>query len=100
MKVATQPNFRKLYGWINQPIAAGEELVFSVHANYVVSRFRGYKALLITTNNIFGGRNPYLGPVFYIVGYFCLGVALFFTLKHTFRPRKLADPSYLHYKSD
>ena len=100
MRVATQPRFQKLYGWINQPIRAGEQLVFRVHANFVVSRFRGYKALMLTTNNIFGGRNPYLGTAFYVVGYICLGAGLFFTLKHVFRRRRLADPAYLHYKSD
>jgi hypothetical protein len=100
MRVATQPTFRKLYGWINQPISKGERLTFQVNANYVVTRFRGTKSLIVTTNNIFGGRNPYFGPSFYGLGYFCFAAGAFFTLKHLFRPRKLADPAYLQYKED
>jgi hypothetical protein len=100
MRVATQPKFRKLYGWINQPILKGERLVFQVNANYVVTRFRGTKSLIVTTNNIFGGRNQYFGPSFYYLGYFCFAAGIFFTLKHLLRPRKLADPAYLQYKED
>ena len=100
MRIATQPTFRKLYGWINQPIPKGTNLTFEVTANYVVSRFRGSKSLIVSTNNIFGGRNPYLGPSFYIVGFYCLLAGTFFALKQLLRPRKLADPNHLHYKVD
>ena len=100
MRTATQPTFRKLYGWINQPIRKGERIVFNVTANYVVSRFRGSKSLILSTNNIFGGKNPYLGPIFYWVGFYCLLAGTFLSIKQGFRPRKLADPNYLHYKAD
>lgn len=100
MRIATQPDFRKLYGWINQPILANETVTFRIHSNYVVTRFRGSKTLIVSTTSIFGGRNPYFAPVFIWVGVFCFVAGTFFTLKHTFRPRKLADPAYLHYKED
>uniref|UniRef100_A0A7S3PBZ4 ALA-interacting subunit n=1 Tax=Amphora coffeiformis TaxID=265554 RepID=A0A7S3PBZ4_9STRA len=100
MRIATNPTFRKLYGWINEPIPKGQTLVFNVTANYVVSRFRGSKSLILSTNNIFGGRNPYLGASFYGVGFFCLAAGTFFALKQTLRPRKLADPNHLHFKQD
>ncbi|KAL7555788.1 hypothetical protein ACA910_007198 [Epithemia clementina (nom. ined.)] len=100
MRVALQPTFRKLYGWIDQPIAKGSVLKFNITSNYVVTRFRGSKALVVSTNTIFGGRNMYLGPSFTWVGVFCLGVGFFFSVKQIFRPRKLADRSYLHFKTD
>ena len=100
MRIATQPNFRKLYGWIDQPIFEGTTLTFQIQSNWVVTRFKGSKALVISTTSIFGGRNPYLAPVFIYVGYFCFLAGIFFTLKHTLRPRKLADPAYLSYKED
>ena len=100
MRVAAQPTFRKLYGWIDQPIRAGELVEFQINANYVVTRFGGSKALLVGTTSIFGGRNIYLAPVFTGVGIFCLVAGAFFALKHMIRPRKLADPSYLYYKED
>jgi len=100
MRVATQATFRKLYGWIDQPISKGETLVFRVNANYVVTRFRGSKSLIVSTNNIFGGRNLYMGPVFYWVGLFCFLAGTFFALKHIFRPRRLAERKYLHFKGE
>lgn len=98
MRIATQPTFRKLYGWINQPIRKGEILVFNVTANYVVTRFRGSKSLILSTNNIFGGKNPFMGTAFIAVGLYCLLAGTFFAIKQTFRPRRLADPNHLHYK--
>mmetsp|Transcript_2011 Transcript_2011/g.5573 ORF Transcript_2011/g.5573 Transcript_2011/m.5573 type:complete len:331 (+) Transcript_2011:395-1387(+) len=98
MRVATLPNFRKLYGYIQEPIAAGTVLRFNVKTRYVVESFDGYKALVISTNNIFGGQNEYLGTSFYGVGVFCLAMGLLFGLKHWLRPRKLANKKYLRYK--
>jgi hypothetical protein len=100
MRIAAQPNFRKLYGWIDQPILQGETLTFQINSNFVITRFKGSKALVISTTSIFGGRNPYLGPVFMWVGVFCFIAGTFFTLKQTLRPRKLADPAYLRYKEE
>lgn len=100
MRIATQPTFRKLYGWIDEPIRKGTTLVFDVKSNYVVTRFKGSKALVLSTTSIFGGKNPYLAPIFISVGFFCLVAGVFFGLKHAIRPRKLADPAYLHFKED
>lgn len=100
MRIAAQPDFRKLYGWINQPVNEGEVITFRINSNYVVTRFQGSKTLVMATTSIFGGRNPYFAPVFIWVGVFCLIAGTFFTLKQTLRPRKLADPAYLHFKEE
>jgi hypothetical protein len=100
MKVATQPNFRKLYGWFDVPIAKGEELVFQVNANYVVTRFQGSKSLIVAKTNTLGGKNPYLGMSLIGAGGFILVMGILFGIKQCVRPRKLADPKFLHYKED
>lgn len=100
MRVATMPTFRKLYAWFDKPIAAGTTLKIRVNANYAVERFKGSKSLILTTNNIFGGSNPSLAEVFYVTGFVCIAAGVFFALKQTVRPRKLADRAYLHYKED
>jgi hypothetical protein len=100
MRIATQPTFRKLYGWIDQPIYKGTELIFQIESNFVITRFKGSKSLVISTTSILGGRNPYLAPVFIYVGIFCFVAGIFFSLKHILRPRKLADPTYLSYKEE
>jgi LEM3 (ligand-effect modulator 3) family / CDC50 family len=81
MRIATLPTFRKLYGWINQPIAAGEILEFQISNNFEVTSFAGTKSLVLSTNNIFGGTNAWLGPFFYGVGFFAVASATFFALK-------------------
>jgi hypothetical protein len=100
MRVATLPQFRKLYGYIEQTIPAGTQFSFDIDLNYVVESFEGTKALMISTNNIAGGKNPILGQTFYGMGFFCLFCGILFATKHWFRPRKLADPKYLHYKEE
>lgn len=100
MKIAPLPTFRKLYGWFNHSISKGETLTFRVNANYAVTSFGGSKALIVTNNNIFGGRNPNTAPFFIGVGAGCLGAGLFFLLKHLLFPRKLADKRYLRFKQD
>lgn len=100
MRIATLPTFRKLYGYIDQPIAAGTRFSFKVESNYVVESFGGSKALIMTTNNVFGGKNDSLGVTFFTVGFFCLGVGVLYAIKHWFRPRKLANVKYLNFKEE
>ena len=100
MRTAALPSFRKLYGWFDQRIVAGTKLTFDLEANWVVTSFRGSKALIISNNNVFGGRNEALGQNFIIVGAICLVFGAFFLLKHTFRRRKLADKRYLQFKEE
>jgi len=100
MRIEARPRFRKFYGWINQKIPKGEKLEFEIWSNYVVESFSGHKALIVTTTNIFGGKNKYIGVTFYAVGFLFLFFAIFFAIKHWFRPRRIADRKYLHYKED
>ena len=100
MRVAARPNFRKLYGYFEQTIPAGTILEFDVNMNYVVQSFKGTKALLVTTNSMWGIKDASLGITIYVIGYFCLACGFFFSLKHFFKPRKIADRKYLHYKEE
>lgn len=100
MRIAAFPKFRKLYGWINEPIAAGTVLSFEVTANWEVLSFHGSKSLIVSESNIFGGKSYFLGRLFFIIGAVCLVLALLFGLKHKLRPRKIADTKYLRFKED
>jgi len=100
MRVAALSKFRKLYGWIDQPIAAGTNLTFQINPNFEVLSFKGRKALIVSNNHIFGGKTTLLGPIFYGAGFFCLGMAIFFALKQILRPRRIGDKRYLQYKED
>lgn len=100
MRVATRPSFRKLYGYIEQTIPAGTVLEFEINANYVVESFGGSKALIISTNSMWGGKDSSVGITFYAMGYFCLACGLIFAIKHWLKPRKIANRKYLHYKEE
>lgn len=100
MRIAALPTFRKLYGWMDQPIANGTTLSFTINNNWEVGSFQGRKSLVVTTTNVFGGRNSWMGRYIYSVGIFCLGVALFAAIKQTFRPRRMGDMGYLKYKQE
>ena len=100
MRIATRPQFRKLYGYIQQTIPAGTKFSIDINLNYVVESFKGSKALIVSTNTIVGGRNLYIGQTFYYMGFFCLLCGVVFATKHWFRPRKIADRKYLSYKED
>lgn len=100
MRTEAVAPFRKLYGHIQEPIAKGEELTFEVTANWDVSSFKGSKKIIVTTTEIFGGKNKALGLVFLICGGCLLGLGVMFGLKHYIWPRKLASRKYLRFKED
>ena len=98
MRTAALPNFRKLYGYIEQPIPAGATLTFNVQANWVVERLEGAKALVVSNNYIFGGKNHWLGTLFIVVGGVASCLGALFLAKDYLAPRKLGDRMYLKHK--
>lgn len=100
MRNAALPHFRKLYGYIEQPIPAGSTLTFRVMSNFAVERLEGAKALVVSNTYIFGGKNPWLGWLFIAVGLIAATLGSLFLMKELVSPRKLADKRYLSHKED
>lgn len=98
MRIAAHPTFRKLYGYFENGFKAGDTVTFEIENNWIVDSFKGSKSLVITTTSAFGGKSDQLGGCFIGVGGICLLAGVFFALKHSFKPRKLADEKYLKYK--
>jgi len=97
MRPAALPQFRKLYGKIDSDFKKGDTLAFTVVANYEVSSFDGSKSIVISTLGEFGGRNPYLGVAYIVVGSVSLLFALLFVVKQAVSPRDIANPSLLNW---
>lgn len=97
MRTAGLPNFRKLYGRINQDLNIGDQLQFRIFQNFDVSEFDGSKSIVISTVGEFGGKNPFLGIAYIVVGALCLFFGSVFLIKHLLFPRKMGDMSKLHW---
>jgi len=95
MTIAALPKFRKLYGKIHGNFSKGTTLSFTIVCNYEVKSFSCSKSITISTVNEFGGKNPYLGVGFIVIGSICLFVGSLFLFKQLISPRKLGDPSIL-----
>ncbi|RYG51246.1 hypothetical protein EON67_03775 [archaeon] len=99
MRVAAVPNFRKLYGRIEQDIPAGTTLTFNVASTYNVAKFQGSKSLVISTTSFMGGKNPFLGIAYIVVGFVCILLALLFGVRQLFGGRRLGDTAFLVWNS-
>lgn len=94
MRTAGLPNFKKLYRIIDQDLEPGTYEV-EVQNNYPVSDFGGRKFVVLSTTTWIGGKNPFLGYAYIIVGSICLALAVVFAVKQKLSPRKLGDTKYL-----
>lgn len=95
MRTAGLPKFRKLYGIIHTEVKEGTTLTFDVKANFPVKPFNGKKALVIATTSWIGGKNPFLGTAYIVVGAICLFLGAAFAIKQKRYPRKMGDTSSL-----
>jgi hypothetical protein len=95
MRPAALPNFRKLYGRFDSDVPAGSVLTFAVRSNFPVTGFQGRKALVLSTTSVIGGKNPFLGIAYVVVGFAAVGLAVLFGARSYFGGRRLGDTTYL-----
>ena len=84
MRTAGLPNFKKLYGRIDQDMLEGEYKV-SIKNSYDVSDFGGSKSFVLSTTNYFGGTNYFLAICYIVVGILCVLFGIIFLIAYVGR---------------
>jgi len=81
MRTAGLPNFRKLYGFIEDGLPKGTYWLH-INNNYDVSSFSGAKYVVLSTTNMLGGKNYFLAICYIIVGALCLMLGIIFFIAY------------------
>jgi len=92
MRTAAMPTFRKLYRRLT-PNSTETTFtnglpkgvyVLTIEYNYPVTTFAGRKQFIISTTSWMGGKNPFLGWAYIVVGIVCIIVSVVFFILHRF----------------
>jgi archaellin len=88
MRTAAFPSFKKTYASINRNqqyfvngLAAGN-YSFQVQYAYPVLNFNGTKRIVLSTTTVMGGKNPFLGIAYIVVGSLFLVVGVVMVIFH------------------
>ena len=88
MRPAAFPNFRKLWGRINQDLNEGEVITLNVENNYDVSGFNGKKYFILSEINKLGQNNILMGGCYIIVGGSSIILALIFSIGNNLQKKR------------
>jgi hypothetical protein len=56
-------------------------------ADFPSDIYAGTKSIIISTRTVMGGRNPFLGIAYIVVGGICIVLGVIFTVSHLIKPR-------------
>lgn len=104
MRTAALPTFRKFYRRVNHTGAFQNNLPAGNYSllisySYPVTGFNGRKSFVISTTTWIGGKNPFLGIAYLVVGSLCIVLGIFFLIVHFKFARNLPSTDDLNRNS-
>jgi hypothetical protein len=88
MRTAALPNFRKLYRIVSQSEKGFRDgmpkgkYTLMIDYSYPVISFQGTKSIVFSTTSLLGGKNPFLGIGYIVMGCICLLLGIVFLFVH------------------
>lgn len=95
MRTAGLPTFSKLYMRNDSATMKSGTYEIQILSEFPTTEYQGTKSIVFTTKSVIGGKNPFLGIAYVVVGGICIVLGAIFTVTHLIRPRKLGDHTYL-----
>ncbi|KAH7117763.1 CDC50 family protein-like protein [Dendryphion nanum] len=100
MRTAGLPTFSKLAMRNDKDTMKFGTYRLAIFENFPVEEYGGHKSILISTRTVMGGKNPFLGIAYLVVGGLCILLGAIFLATHLIKPRKLGDHTYLTWNND
>lgn len=87
MRTAALPDFSKLYMRNDGDVLTKGTYQVDVTHWFPADAYKGTKSIVISTRTVMGGRNPFLGIAYVVVGGICMLLGVLFTVTHLLKPR-------------
>ncbi|KAA8569790.1 hypothetical protein MFRU_004g04710 [Monilinia fructicola] len=100
MRLAGLPTFSKLVQRNDDDTMRSGQYQVNITHLFNVTAYGGTKSIVISTRTVMGGKNPFLGIAYIVVGGLCILLGALFTVTHLIKPRKLGDHTYLSWNND
>ncbi|TKA63712.1 hypothetical protein B0A49_06659 [Cryomyces minteri] len=88
MRTAGLPTFSKLALRNDSTTMLAGRYQVDIYDYFPVTIYGGTKSILISTRTVMGGKNPFLGIAYIVVGGICILLGVVFTATHLIKPRQ------------
>lgn len=99
MRTAGLPDFSKLYMRNDTTAMRRGTYRVDIVDNFPTTIYKGKKSIILTTRTVMGGKNPFAGIAYLVIGGLCILFGTVFTITHLIKPRKLGDHTYLSWNN-
>ncbi|KYG48292.1 hypothetical protein M433DRAFT_132257 [Acidomyces richmondensis BFW] len=94
MRTAGLPTFSKLYLRNDEETMQAGRYQIDIFDYFPVLEYDGTKSILISTRTVMGGKNPFLGIAYLVVGGLCILLGAMFTVTQLIRPRQVKPTTF------